>query len=196
MLPDFPKIKNKILQSFEKEIRETIENDTLFQKIGEERLFEGNTSVLIKDNEEQEIKPLTIEDKIEVNNDEIIERGIQVLENIKPNLIKYFIKDKHKMLFDAVDNATRETGNVVDAKGKPFDFNTFIELLEKLQIDFNRMDKPIMPSIIIHPSMLPQIQAKLKEAENNPEFQKRMEQLIEQKKREWNDRESNRKLVD
>jgi len=48
----------------------------------------------------------------------------------------------------------------------------------------------------VSPNLGAKLKEKLPEWEANSEYKKRFEDLIERKRKEWNDRESNRKLVD
>jgi hypothetical protein len=100
-----------------------------------------------------------------------------------------------RMFFTTLDEVTRETGNVLDARGAPFHPRMVLDLMEKMPLDFDKDGKPILPTIVLHPDMLKKIEAKIPEWEGDPEFKRRQAQIIERKKEEWRDRESNRKLV-
>jgi hypothetical protein len=50
--------------------------------------------------------------------------------------------------------------------------------------------------MVINPIQAPRLAKELKRMETEPNLIKRFEELLVQKKRDWDDREANRKLVD
>jgi hypothetical protein len=84
----------------------------------------------------------------------------------------------------------------VNGKGQPFTFELFLETLEKISIDFDDQGNPYLPTVVVSPELGAKLKSKLPEWEANPDYDKRFKELIERKRKEWNDRESHRKLVD
>jgi hypothetical protein len=83
----------------------------------------------------------------------------------------------------------------LDAKGRKFDAQMVLELLEKMQVEFYPdgtpqelyLDGPLFTS--------DRMAAVQKELEDSPELQKKYEELIARKREEWRAREADRKLV-
>lgn len=82
----------------------------------------------------------------------------------------------------------------LDAKGRRFDAQILIEILEKMQIDFYPDGTP--HEIFLDPPPTPEVMAAVdKEFESKPELKMKFDKLMEKKKEEWHAREADRKLV-
>jgi hypothetical protein len=196
MLPDFTKIKEKFGEEYNKYLQKLTKQDPLFTGIKEEYLFEGNRMSNRPETGHSESHYQKYSSELSVNTDEIIKKGPQAFFEKIQGIADEIKEEKAKFLFRTVKEVTEETGNIVDAKGKPIEFETFYEMLDKIWIDFDENSNPIFPSLIMHPEMFPSFQKKIVEWESKTEYKKKMEELIENKRNLWNDRESNRKLVD
>jgi len=105
-------------------------------------------------------------------------------------------KEMMRTLFQVLDTATKETGNVVNAGGKPISIDLFLDLLEKIQIDFTPDGNPIWPSFHAGSEMHAQFQRLFPEWLKDPEFNSRMEKMVVRKRQEFYEREAHRRLVD
>lgn len=56
-------------------------------------------------------------------------------------------------VFDYLSKICEATGNVVDAAGRPLTHELILSALEKVEIDFDVNDEPIMPTLVVHPEM-------------------------------------------
>ncbi len=197
MLPDFPKIKKKFEDNINIYIRKLVRQDPVFSQIREEIHFEGEKmATKTMDGELDEGGYQEISGEIKINKDEIIEKGpIAFINNIQ-EVAEEIKKQKAEMMFRKIDEITTKTGNKVDIKGRPLTFDVFMEMLEKLWIDFDSNGNPIMPTLVISPKLGEKMKERIVEWEKNPDCKKRHNELIERKRKEWNDRESHRILVD
>ena len=83
----------------------------------------------------------------------------------------------------------------IDAKGKKLDAELFLQMLETIQIEFYPDGRPHELHVfggLFNPERL---QAVDKEFKDNPELQKRHDELMARKRDEWRARENSRKLV-
>lgn len=55
-------------------------------------------------------------------------------------------------VFDYLSKICEATGNVVDAAGRPLTHELILSALEKVEIDFDENDEPIMPTLVVHPA--------------------------------------------
>lgn len=99
-------------------------------------------------------------------------------------------------LFTELQKVTEETGNVVDAKGKPFDFEIFLSVLEKIAIEFDEQGRARLPTAVLGPTAYAQLQEKLPEWENDLSLQKRLGEILSAKREQFREREAHRRLVD
>ena len=197
MLPDFPKIKNKFKHGIDVYMRNLVRQDPIFSQIREEMHFEGNrmeTKTMDGDVDADGYKEITGE--IKINKDEIIEKGpLAFIQNIQQTA-EEIKKQKAEMLLKKVSEISAKVGTNVDAKGEPLTFDVFMKVLDKLWIDFDENGNPRMPTLVISPKMAEKMKERIIQWEKDLGCKKRYDALIDRKRREWNDRESHRKLVD
>lgn len=197
MLPDFPKVKKKHIQAIDRYLKELIRQDPLFSGIREEHHFEGNRmSYGTVDGEIKQENYKEVSSEAKIIREDVIRKGVEAyLEQIR-SLAEEMKKQKAEAMFAKIKEVTDETGNVVDGREQPFSFELFAESIKKIWIEFDEDGKPIMPTMVVHPELGDKIKGLLPQWEKNLEYKKIMDDIIEKKRNEWNDRESNRKLVD
>jgi hypothetical protein len=93
--------------------------------------------------------------------------------------------------FDIFHRTSAAAGTAADAGGRPFSFELYLEALERIELQFDREGNPILPTLIMHPSMAEQARS---QPPITPEQQKAMDDLIERKRTEFNARRRHRKL--
>ena len=62
-----------------------------------------------------------------------------------------------KMLYGSLDKITTATGNSFDAEGRPFTFEMFYEMLDKMEWKLDENDELSTPSIVMHPDTVPKL---------------------------------------
>jgi hypothetical protein len=95
-----------------------------------------------------------------------------------------------------IDKVTKETGNVVHAGGRPFTSDIFLELAEKVQLDFTSTGTPIWPTLNLNSTGYAEFQRLWPEWIKDPGFQSRMQAIIDLKREDFYEREACRRLVD
>ena len=197
MLPDFPRIKKRHAEAINRYLRQLIRQDALFADIKEERQFEGDRMAMkTQDGEIDLTSYKEISGSHTIKREDVIAKGpMAFIENVH-EMVEAVKKQKAQLFFQKMHEITQKTGNIVDGKGQPFTHDTFIETLKKMWIDFDEHGKPMMPTIVVSPELGEKIKERIPEWEANPEYKKQFEEVIEAKRKEWNDRESHRKLVD
>lgn len=83
----------------------------------------------------------------------------------------------------------------VDAKGKKLDAELILQMLETIQLDFYPDGRPHELHVVGGLFSPERLKAVDEEFQNNPELQKRHNELIARKREEWRAREASRKLV-
>ena len=193
MLPDFPKVKRKYIEAIDRYLRVLIQQDPLFLGIREEHHFEGNRMLYgTMDGDINQGDYKVAKSESVIKREDIISKGVEAyLEQIR-NAAEEMKRQKAETMFSKIREVTDRTGNVVNAKGRPLDFELYLEVLKKMWIDFDEDGKAILPTLVVSPEQGDKLQTLMPEWLNNPKFKETMEM----KRKEWNDRESNRKLVD
>lgn len=196
MLPDFPKLKEKLYKLFILGLYyEQIYYSPLFGMIKKHVLREGREHSITEEDKKRitEIKKFSAE--LSFNFDEIPIFSLEkVYERYKSVAFEISKQQSHQM-YAEIEKAVKEVGNIVDAKGKPFSPELFFKLIEKIHIDFNNDGNPRWPTFVGGKETTEKFIQVLKELEKEP-YRSEMEMIIEKKRFEYHDRESNRKLVD
>jgi hypothetical protein len=98
--------------------------------------------------------------------------------------------------FTPLNETLDKYGQVMDAKGRPFSKETLLDLIDSVEIEFDRNGEPVMPALVIPPQLWESIKDQLKDWEDDPELNAKHEAIMERKKAAWHARENRRKLVD
>jgi len=101
---------------------------------------------------------------------------------------------KKKMeLFDRkFRESAEEVGNAVNANGAPLTQDFFLSMLERIDMEFGPNGRPTTEFV---PSSI-EMRATIQQWYGDPAFLSRYNAIVNRKRDEWRDRESNRKLVD
>ncbi len=197
MFPDFPKIKLEIKKNFEEYLRKQSRSDPLIGSITQIFIHEGDKLIYYTvDGEKKETTFDIIQSKFTIKNDKIITEGSKALIPIANEIIGDLQNQLGNNILAKLEETTKETGNVVDGKGKEISPDLIFKALEKMQIDFDEEGNPYMPTMFVSPEMGKKIGDKLPEWKKDRTHKKKVDDLMIKKKEEWDDRESNRKLVD
>lgn len=198
MLPDFPNIKKYIEEEFNYRIKGKINEDPFLSRIRKKRIHEGNrmtSSSMEGHTESSEFKSIASE-FTEISRDEIIEKGVNAFDSRIDTMSEEFMNQLSQSFFKKMHEVTETTGNIINANGRSISPEVILEALEKVTIDFDEFGNPLLPALILHPEALEKIKDKIPKWETDPNLQRKHRELIERKRREWDDRESRRKLVD
>ena len=111
-------------------------------------------------------------------------------------MVEEIAQKQTEMLLAGASRAAESVGNTVNVGGS-LQPEHFLDMLRKIRMDFDRTTgEPRYPSLVVHPSQLPAIQAKMTEWDADPRLVEEKRKIIEAKREEWRAREDNRKLVD
>ncbi|MCC6789066.1 MAG: hypothetical protein IT547_14625 [Hyphomonadaceae bacterium] len=108
-------------------------------------------------------------------------------------IAEQFARGQSEMLFDEMSKVTEETGNVVNAGGKPFDFEIFLEGINKMHHTFDANGQWHAPTVVVSPSAMAAMEKMTPEEKAAAEA--RLSAVLEEKKREFLDREASRILA-
>jgi len=89
-----------------------------------------------------------------------------------------------------------EAGQSVNFKGEPFTWEAYVQVLEKMPLQFDLLGRWVPPTIVLHPEQWPHVQRVIADAERDSEKMRQIRDLLMRKKAEFDDREASRKLVD
>jgi hypothetical protein len=199
MLPDLPSLKKevhkKILMPLFDQSR--IETDPLLSRIRYFHQFEGDRhDYQTVEGKVQELPYQRFEVNHKFTPEDVIEKGFDYILEMVSKMGQEAGSQMAQYSFQVINKSIEDVGNAVQAKG-PFSKEAFLEMVEKIDIDFDeKTGKPSLPNIYIHPDQADSVRKMIQEAESDPEHKKKFDEIIERKRKEWHDREANRKLVD
>jgi len=101
-----------------------------------------------------------------------------------------------QIFFRKMDEITREAGTAVDARGGPPTQELWLRIFKGMEMDFDLQTGKPEITFIAHPVMAEKMVKLWNEWEKDSEFMKRYEEALAEKREEWRDRESRRKLVE
>lgn len=199
MLPDFPAIKNDLQDAMTLRLRNKVRmGDPVIAMTPHTLQHEGDKKTYETVQRDQKaMNYKRIEATFSIKREEMRTLTVeQILERVDA-AAEEMTRQMATSMFAAISQATDEVGNTVDNAGQPFTFDTLLQGLEKIEIDFDPVTgKPQMPSMVMSPELYEKVKDKLPGWEADPDCNARFETLMKKKRDEWNDRESHRKLVD
>lgn len=197
MMPDFPIAKRAVAVAQEKYFQFAVTKHLggFFGAIPRRALKEGqamrqeyNKAMI------HETAMTPIQSSLSLTTDEVIINRFIIFEKLWETASD-FARQQVQMTIRNIDEVTSLTGNVIDSRGD-YTVEHFFQSIERVSIDFDEDGNPKMPGIVGSPETVEKIISVLKATEHLPESKARMESIMALKKKQWNDRENNRKLVD
>lgn len=186
-------------------------SDGFVSQIPEYPIYEGNTSSFIQIGQLDigEISDKNIEAEItkepnlqeisgggKIHDDDIRYVRLEDFKGMLHELASELSVARGKHVFSWLNTILDESGRSIDAGGKEFSFELWLQMLEGADIDFDESGQPILPTTVIHPNMLSRVQQVFSDAQNDPNLLKLEEELMKKKREAFYAKEANRKLVD
>lgn len=199
MLPDFVRVKAKRSKWFIRALQREAEHRTpMLQHVKTVRQHEGRR--MQYDTVEGDREIVSYDKKIStaltINVGEIAKTGPQEYLAKAKQMAEEAAKQQMGQLFSMMDENCKKAGTSTDAGGRPFTAEMLLAAWEEIDIDFDELGRPRLPTIVVNPKSGPTIAAALAEADKSPEMRRRFNDLMQQKWMDWRDREADRKLVD
>ncbi len=197
MLPDFPKVKTKFQQILARLIDHLVRQEPLLSQIRRERQFEGNRMTMGPEgarSQQSGYKQMAAE--LAMERDEVIAKGPAAFLQKVESMAEQLQEQQGGMVLNDLRRIVERAGTVVDAKGRELTYDLFLEGIEKISMDFGDKGNPHLPTLFVSPEIGLKLKDKLAEWNADPEVQRKFREIIEKKRQEWLDRESDRKLVD
>jgi hypothetical protein len=167
--------------------------DSLYASIPEAPPWEATptTQNTMPTGEIVENKPLMIESRIVINWDDVRSCNLDALAEQADAMADERLSIVMPHFFKVFERTCDAAGTGTDARGKPFSFELYLAGLEKIELQFDRDGQPILPTLVVHPTMAKQMESLPPPTE---EQQRAYNDLIERKRREFNARRRYRKL--
>lgn len=197
MLPDFPKTKAELLRLAIRRIAELEgEGHPILAQIKTRTQHEG-TSIHFDQvdfgKKTQQAEEFSV--PVVIRFDEVPTLFGEALNRKLTSIAEQSGALKMKLFYARIDEATKQTGLRLDAKGKPLDARMLLDMIDMAEGGFDRSGKPTS-SFLVNPNLIPALKKASEEVESDPELKRRLESINRRQYQQWLDRENRRKLVD
>jgi len=193
MLPDFIDLKVKLQKRMEGGVFRDLTGDALLSRIRHVDTHEGDSfSIHRCDGTVQRKKYKLHEVRVQVSRSELREKGIAAVVEVLSNMKEQMTRVTHTQFYKVLEEETARHGNVLE---RAMSGEALLEVMERQWMTFDDDDQPEL-GIICHPSNVSALTAAMRQIESEPELKKRHDAILAKKRKEWRDREANRKLVD
>lgn len=198
MLPDAPETKAKLDQLFMYCVALSARRNAPFlEKMRRCILHEGRGSVYHRDDGidiPSDIKEISV--ALSVSNEELRSLTLEGLVAKAFDMGREFAEKQTRMFFDTVSEACERDGTAFDAGGRVFEPSMILDMLEKMHIRFDDKGAPVLPSLVVSPSLFEHLRPKLEESSTNRELSQRHQKIMDSKRGEWLAEQARRRLVE
>lgn len=197
MLPDFSLVKTVLAKKQQEYFKDCIRlnSGNIFSNVPENILHEGDQMMSIYSKElKYEIEIKKMESSYTHNIEDVLKHPFLIYKAFF-KMAKDFADQQEMMVMKTISEVSTLTGNVHQTKGEvtPEDI---LSMYEKVEFSFDDNGRPNIPSIVAGSKMYKQISEVLEKMKDDEDFGRRFEEIVIKQRKNWNDRENNRQLVD
>ena len=197
MLPDLPTLKADIAEQFRLFFIQRV--NACLGVVGELPrciIKEGRNPVIFRpDSSRDETKLQAASVETIFNCDEIPHISVQDRMARLDDAARKMASQISTHAFATINETVDKVGNVIDGRGKPLSPAIFFEVIEKMQIDFDNDGNFKDLTVVVPPQMIQRFNEVMEKIQQDPELQGHYKSIIDNKRMEWRDRETARKLV-
>lgn len=197
MLPDLPELKSDLQLVLERYVRAEVQRRMPgLNESPQHQIHEGVRMRIVRADGTVDVTELhgaSAEVRISAEETEVMtpEARQAVLDSFADDLARQI--SRHA--FATINQTLEETGQSVNLGGQPLDAEGILQVIERLQIDFDEMRRPKGMSVVVPPAAGEATRRAFESLETDPKLKVRADALLEKKWMEWRDREASRKLV-
>jgi len=193
MLPDFLTLKIELAKEQAYAITHSRSGEPLLSQIANYLHHEGRGFILRReDGSEEKLDYRPMSGGIEIDLKDIQQKGEVAIDEALRPANKEINEAQRKALFETLNRTVPS----LDAGGRPLSAELILEMWESMDFSFDEAGTWQRPTMVINPIQAPRVRKELARLESEQSLVRRFEELLAQKKRDWDDREANRKLVD
>jgi hypothetical protein len=200
MLPDFPKLKAKaeahLLQFIQREIPRV---EPLLEKVRSFSQHEGRSGHLHRpDGSEDTIEYPGAEFGTELPREFMRTLDVPAVIQHLRSIAEQIAAHQTKMMLTKVGEAAAAVGNEISAGGGEFKREHLLELLQKVETEFDPVTGARKPgqAFVMHPDMADKILPRMQEWEKDPAFLAKVAEIENDQREKWRAREARRILAD
>ena len=153
MLPEYVDLKRSLMDRLTGAMRMGVQGEGVMSMVSSFVVHEGAGYVLFReDGSVDEGGFRRFEQGVAISPKDIELRGGVVIREMMAEMQEALAKHQHEALFEEVAAATRAAGTEVDAGGKPFTAELWLDALEKMHFSFDADGNWQPATIVIHPN--------------------------------------------
>lgn len=195
MLPDYSETKRLFARFFQTYARRKARAISPFASVQTRYLHEGRgMKVQRADQSQSNTKAELLSSTMEIRFDEIPDLTFEKAVAKYDEMIVDMVRKQTGMALERLNEEIPATQSV-DAKGKKLDAEIILEMFETIQMEFYPDGRPHELHVVGGLFTPERLKAVEEEFQNNPELQKRYDEVIARKREDWRAREASRKLV-
>lgn len=195
MLPDFPRVKQPIVRSFNKVLRALVDADPILSQFQKERYWEGDTWGLYSPKDDvpgSSFREIRVPHALDKN--ELIERGPAQFVDALPELARASAAELRKNVLAKLEEAAQAGSPAASRlQMQSATCDDFIAMLESVEFSFDADGNPQGMTMMLEAK---EDLAKVEAWHKDPECKKKYDELLQRKRDAFYARESDRKLVD
>jgi hypothetical protein len=192
MLPDFLTLKIELVKEQSYAITHNRSGEPLLAQIANYIHHEGKGFILRREDGSQEkLDYRRMSGEIQIDLKDIQQKGEVAIDEALRPANKEINEAQRKALFETLNRTVPS----LDAGGRPISAELILEMWGSMDFSFDDSGNWQRPTMVINPIQAPRVKKELTRLETEPDLVRRFEELLVQKKRDWDDREANRKLV-
>lgn len=193
MLPDFLALKIELAKEQAYAITHDRSGEPLLSKIPNYITHEGKGFILRReDGSHETIDYRLMSGEIEIAFKDIQQKGERAIGEAMTPAKSEINQSQRKALFETLNRTVPS----LDAGGRPISAELILEMWESMNFSFDEAGNWERPIMVMNPIQAPRVRKELERLENEQILITRFEELLSRKKRDWDDREADRKLVD
>jgi hypothetical protein len=199
MLPDYPKVKSLLEKAIQERIRRAKDRRLgVFSQVKQTQLHEGRSLYLSRaDGSSETVEMEHMRASAEIQHDirEIDSLDFEGIVRMADSLGEKLAAEQIKLCVRRIEEGVREVGNVANSS-MPL-IEQLFDLWTKVHIDFSNDGTPELPTLVMaSEAAVEKAKEAITQIESDPVLRKRRNEIIEQKRQEWRDRETARNLVE
>ena len=192
MLPEFPRAYDAIQKVWNRILFDAVGfSDPLISQIAVRVQREGHRS--LQGESELEYKAMSVSHQWKPE----VGKGIPTEEffGLPRQLGKEMATGQAKDVFEAISQPTSRSGAIDRSEG-PLTFELWLRKMEAFEIDFNEDGMPQWPQWFLSNNAIGELKASMKDGDLTTGQTQRMAELVARKRREFDEREARRRLVE
>lgn len=169
--------------------------NTLYMQIGTSEI--GQLKEMLHEGGSEEVSNLSeVSGQGYIKTEDIRAVRLEAFSEMLFNIAKGLEEGRGRAFYSELNTILDRAGRTFSARGEPFSFEILLETLEKTEIAFDELGKPIWPALVVPPSLAPVVARVFRDAATDTRKDQALRELLHRKREAFNAKEANRKLVD